>query len=66
MGKLNSEQRNILREFLEAQGLSFKPLQDEMMDHISCDVEDRARFHQPQRPDTGAPRGERGLLINSD
>lgn len=41
MGKLNSEQRNILREFLEAQGLSFKPLRDEMMDHLSCDVEDR-------------------------
>lgn len=41
MGKLNSEQQNILRHFLEAQGLSFKPLQDEMVDHISCDLEDQ-------------------------
>ena len=41
MGMLTEEQRNALSEFLERQGLSFKPLQDEMIDHISCDLEDR-------------------------
>ena len=41
MGVLTDEQRKALGEFLERQGLSFKPLQDEMIDHISCDLEDR-------------------------
>lgn len=41
MGKLTDHQRKGLREFLENEGLSFKPLQDEMVDHISCDLEDR-------------------------
>lgn len=41
MGKLTDEQKAGLREFLERQGLSFKPLQDEMVDHMSCDLEDR-------------------------
>ena len=40
---LTDEQKNEIREFLERQGLSFKPLQDEMVDHISCDLEDRMR-----------------------
>ncbi len=38
---LTDAQKNKLREFLDRQGLSFKPLQDEMVDHISCDLEDR-------------------------
>ena len=41
MGMLTDEQKNGLREFLEHQGLSFKPLQDEMTDHIGCDLEER-------------------------
>src|SRR5687768_7053455 len=41
MGKLTDEQKNGLREFLERQGLSFRPLQDEMVDHMACDLEDR-------------------------
>lgn len=41
MGKLTSEQKNRLRVFLEQKGLSFKPLLDEMVDHISCDLEER-------------------------
>ena len=41
MGMLTDEQKNGLREFLERQGLSFKPLQDEMVDHIGCDLEER-------------------------
>lgn len=41
MGMLTDEQRNGLRHFLERQGLSFKPLQDEMMDHLGCDLEER-------------------------
>ena len=41
MGMLTDEQKNALRAFLERQGLSFKPLQDEMVDHIGCDLEDR-------------------------
>jgi hypothetical protein len=41
MGKLTDEQKDGLREFLERQGLSFIPLQDEMVDHMSCDLEER-------------------------
>ncbi len=41
MGKLTKEQWNELRIFLEQKGLSFKPLSDEMLDHISCDLEER-------------------------
>ena len=40
---VTDDQKNELRNFLERQGLSFKPLQDEMIDHISCDLEDRMR-----------------------
>lgn len=43
MGKLTDEQRKGLKEFLEMQGLSFKPLQDEMVDHMTCDLEERMR-----------------------
>ncbi len=38
---LTDEQKAALREFLEHRGLSFKPLQDEMVDHMGCDLEDR-------------------------
>ena len=41
MGKLTDEQKHTLRDFLAREGLTFKPLQDEMVDHMSCDVEDR-------------------------
>lgn len=41
MGKLTSDQKNKLKAFLEQKGLSFKPLLDEMVDHISCDLEER-------------------------
>jgi hypothetical protein len=41
MGKLTDAQRLTLRGYLLSQGLSFKPLQDEMVDHLSCDLEDR-------------------------
>lgn len=41
MAKLTNDQRSQIREFLIRQGLSFKPLQDEMTDHLSCDIEDR-------------------------
>lgn len=43
MGKLTDEQKKGLKEFLEMQGLSFKPLQDEMVDHMTCDLEERMR-----------------------
>jgi hypothetical protein len=39
--KLTDEQRNRLREFLIHQGLTFKPLLEEMVDHMSCDLEER-------------------------
>ncbi|MDQ2655826.1 MAG: hypothetical protein M3Y60_00285 [Bacteroidota bacterium] len=41
MGKLTTEQKERLRQFLQLQGLSFKPLHEEMVDHLSCDLEDR-------------------------
>lgn len=41
MGALTEQEKNRLREYLHHQGLSFKPLQDEMFDHIGCDLEER-------------------------
>jgi hypothetical protein len=41
MGNLTTDQRDQLRRFLVGQGLTFKPLQEEMLDHVSCDLEDR-------------------------
>ncbi|HYC85592.1 MAG TPA: hypothetical protein VEB86_10235 [Chryseosolibacter sp.] len=41
MGKLTEEQRTRLTEFLLGSGLTFKPLRDEMLDHVSCDLEVR-------------------------
>jgi hypothetical protein len=37
--KLTKEQKQRIREYLERQGLLFKPLQDEMVDHLGCDLE---------------------------
>lgn len=41
--ELIAEQKQKIREYLKKQGLSFKPLQDEMADHLICDVELRIR-----------------------
>jgi hypothetical protein len=41
--ELTRDQKQQIREYLEQQGLSFKPLQDEMVDHLSCDLELRMR-----------------------
>ena len=41
MGNLTTDQRDLLRKHLVGQGLTFKPLQEEMLDHVSCDLEDR-------------------------
>ncbi|HTF29390.1 MAG TPA: hypothetical protein VK625_11145 [Flavitalea sp.] len=41
MGKLTEGQRKKVREVLRDQGLTFKPLLEEMVDHISCDLEER-------------------------
>ncbi|RAW00566.1 hypothetical protein [Pseudochryseolinea flava] len=38
---ISDGQREVIRQFLERKGMTFKPLQAEMIDHISCDVEDR-------------------------
>lgn len=34
-------QRNTIKEILVLQGVTFKPLQEEMIDHIGCDIEER-------------------------
>lgn len=39
MGSLSKEQLEAIREYLAGQGMTYKPLQDEMLDHISCDME---------------------------
>jgi hypothetical protein len=39
--RLTDTQRDTLREYLDQAGLTFKPLQDEMVDHFACDLEDR-------------------------
>ncbi len=36
---MNSQQLQAIREYLNKQGMTFEPLQDEMLDHISCDIE---------------------------
>lgn len=41
--ELTAEQKQKIKEYLEQQGLSFKPLQDEMADHLICDLELRMR-----------------------
>lgn len=38
---IHEEHRNIIKDQLILHGLTFKPLQDEMIDHICCDVEER-------------------------
>lgn len=38
---INDEQRTIIKDLLILRGLTFKPLQEEMLDHICCDVEER-------------------------
>jgi hypothetical protein len=41
MNRLTSEQRLHLRNFLTRQGLTFDPLLEEMLDHVSSDIEER-------------------------
>jgi hypothetical protein len=41
MKKLTEEQRLQVRNFLAGQGLTFGPLLDEMLDHVSSDLEER-------------------------
>ncbi|HMJ71161.1 MAG TPA: hypothetical protein VK508_19810 [Cyclobacteriaceae bacterium] len=41
MAGLNDKQRAELRDYLARQGLTFRPLLDEMTDHIACDIEER-------------------------
>lgn len=41
MSVINEEQRSIIKELLILQGLTFEPLQEEMIDHICCDIEVR-------------------------
>lgn len=38
---MTNEQRNEIQSLLNERGLTFKPLQEEMIDHIACDVEQR-------------------------
>lgn len=41
MEKLSAEQRLYVRTFLTGQGLTFNPLLEEMLDHVSSDLEER-------------------------
>lgn len=41
MSRLTADQRQKIRDYLAQQGVTFKPLKDEMMDHLSCDLEFR-------------------------
>lgn len=38
---LTGSQRNAVRKFVREQGVTFEPLLDEMVDHLSCEVEER-------------------------
>ncbi|MBA4056154.1 MAG: hypothetical protein C0490_15675, partial [Marivirga sp.] len=70
MGKLTTEERNKLRIFLEQKGLSFKPLLDEMLDHISCDLEERMgqgySFHDAWHQSIAELPGNHFQLIQTD
>ncbi|WP_339794499.1 MAG: hypothetical protein ACMVP2_04185 [Imperialibacter sp.] len=46
MGGLNKEQLQAIRDYLARQGMTYKPLQDEMLDHVSCDIEKLIAFGQ--------------------
>ena len=37
--ELTSDQKQKIEEYLQQQGLFFQPLKDEMLDHLSCDLE---------------------------
>jgi hypothetical protein len=39
MGNLSASQLNNIRDFLTKNGMTYDQLQDEMVDHISCDIE---------------------------
>jgi hypothetical protein len=39
MGNLSASQLKEIRDFLTKNGITYDPLQDEMIDHISCDIE---------------------------
>lgn len=39
--ELTTAQKQKIREYLRQQGLTFQPLQDEMADHLTCDLEQR-------------------------
>jgi hypothetical protein len=39
MGNLSASQLNDIRDFLTRNGMTYDPLQEEMLDHISCDIE---------------------------
>jgi len=41
MGSFKPEQINKIKEYLNQQGLTFQPLRNEMVDHLSCDIENR-------------------------
>jgi hypothetical protein len=70
MGKLTEHERNELREYLIAQGLSFKPLRDEMFDHITSDLEERLSngesFHEAWSHCIGEIPKDHFQLIQND
>lgn len=39
--ELTSDQKQKIKDYLERQGVHFQPLHDEMVDHLSCDLEVR-------------------------
>lgn len=41
MNRLTDEQRSLIRNFLAGEGLTFNPLLEEMLDHVSSDIEER-------------------------
>ncbi|CAD5299249.1 MULTISPECIES: hypothetical protein [unclassified Imperialibacter] len=47
MGSLSKEQLQAIRDYLARQGMTYKPLQDEMLDHVCCDIEKLLASGQP-------------------
>ena len=68
--ELTTEQKQRIREYLEQQGLSFQPLQDEMVDHLSCDLEVRMSggdsFEKAWREVTGEIRDNHFQYIQAE
>lgn len=67
---ITEQRQRHIRQLLETRGLSFQPLQDEMVDHICCDVEQRMElglsFEEALSQTMDEIPGEQFVVIQTD